>query len=88
LHAVDLQSARSAVTQVASSDYSVIGGGQNNTASGDYATVGGGDGNNASNNFATVGGAIRTPPAATTPLCQVGTVILQMLTTISSSERV
>jgi hypothetical protein len=88
LHSVDLKSARSEATQVASGDYSVIGGGQNNTARGDYATVGGGDGNNASNNFATVGGAIRTPPAATTPLCQVGTAILQMLTTISSSERV
>jgi hypothetical protein len=34
LHAVDLQSARAAATQVASGDYSVIGGGQNNTASG------------------------------------------------------
>jgi hypothetical protein len=34
LHAVDLQSARSAATQVASGNYSVIGGGQDNTASG------------------------------------------------------
>jgi hypothetical protein len=56
LHAVDLQSARSAATQVASGDYSVIGGGQNNTASGDYATVGGGGKNTASGSFATVGG--------------------------------
>jgi hypothetical protein len=54
--AVDLQSARSAATQVASGDYSVIGGGQNNTASGVAATVGGGSGNTASGVAATVGG--------------------------------
>jgi hypothetical protein len=54
--AVDLQSARSAATQVASGDYSVIGGGQNNTASGGLATVGGGVGNTASDWYATVGG--------------------------------
>jgi|GEM_PF-1627520 len=56
LHAVDLQSARSAVTQVASGNYSVIGGGQNNTASGSWATVGGGYGSLASGDAATVGG--------------------------------
>jgi cytoskeletal protein CcmA (bactofilin family) len=56
LHAVDLQSARSAATEVASGDYSVIGGGQNNTASGDFATVGGGFQNTASNHAATVSG--------------------------------
>jgi len=56
LHAVDLQSARAAVTQVASGDYSVIGGGRNNTASSTYATVGGGVNNTASGNRATVGG--------------------------------
>jgi hypothetical protein len=55
-HAVDLQSARSAGTQVASGDYSVIGGGRNNTASYFYATVGGGYQNTASYYFATVGG--------------------------------
>jgi hypothetical protein len=54
--AVDLQAARSAATQVASGDYSVIGGGQNNTASGYVATVGGGYANTASGNAATVGG--------------------------------
>jgi hypothetical protein len=53
---VDLQSARSAATQVASGDYSVIGGGQNNTASGYVATVGGGQENTASGLYATVGG--------------------------------
>jgi hypothetical protein len=56
LHAVDLQSARSAATQVASGDYSVIGGGRENTASGSYTTVGGGQSNTASGGNATVGG--------------------------------
>jgi hypothetical protein len=53
---VDLQSERSAPTQVASGDYSVIGGGEDNTASGWYATVGGGWTNTASGWYATVGG--------------------------------
>jgi len=56
LHAVDLQSARLADTQVASGDYSVIGGGVYNIASGVAATVGGGSGNTASGLAATVGG--------------------------------
>jgi len=56
LHAVDLQSERSSGTQVASGDYSVIGGGRNNTASSTYAIVGGGVNNTASGNRATVGG--------------------------------
>ena len=56
LHAVDLQSARSGATQVASGNYSVIGGGLNNTASGLVATVGGGSHNTASGSYATVGG--------------------------------
>ncbi len=56
LHAVDLQSARLAANQVASGNYSVIGGGQSNTASGQYATVGGGRDNTASGRYATVGG--------------------------------
>jgi trimeric autotransporter adhesin len=56
LHAVDLQSARLAATQVASGNYSVIGGGASNTASGQYATVGGGWSNTASGYIATVGG--------------------------------
>jgi hypothetical protein len=55
-YAVDLQSARSAVTQIANGDYSVIGGGRDNTASGYYATVGGGYQNTASGYYATVGG--------------------------------
>jgi hypothetical protein len=56
LHAVDLQSSRSAATQVASGDYSVIGGGLGNTASGITAIVGGGQGNTASGYGAIVGG--------------------------------
>jgi hypothetical protein len=59
--AVDLQSARSAATQVASGNYSVIGGGQNNTASGQYATVVGGQSNTASGQYSVVlGGAGNT----------------------------
>jgi len=65
LHAVDLQSARSAPTQVASGNYSVIGGGQNNTASLGYSTVGGGYQNTASWFYATVGGgALNTASGA------------------------
>jgi hypothetical protein len=56
LHAVDLQSARAQATEVASGDYSVISGGENNTASSSYATVGGGGNNTASGDYATVGG--------------------------------
>jgi len=56
LHAVDLQSARSAATQVASGDYSVISGGSANTANGQYSTVGGGFLNTASGGVSTVGG--------------------------------
>jgi len=56
LHAVDLQSERATATQVASGDYSVIGGGLNNTASGYAATVGGGYENTASGYAATIGG--------------------------------
>ena len=59
LHAVDLQSARSAATQVASGNYSVIGGGGFNTASGAGATVGGGVQNTASGLYATVGGGVQ-----------------------------
>jgi len=61
LHAVDLQSARAQATQVASGNYSVIGGGQSNTASGAYATVGGGWGNTASGDYATVVGGAGNP---------------------------
>ncbi|MEN3026806.1 MAG: hypothetical protein ABDH31_03740, partial [Chlorobiota bacterium] len=55
-YAVDLQALRTLASQVASGDYSVIGGGTYNTASGAYSTVGGGLGNVASGSLSTVGG--------------------------------
>jgi len=58
LHAVDLQSARAQATQVVSNNYSVIGGGQNNTASGAYAAVGGGLNHTASGYTVTVRGGL------------------------------
>lgn len=54
--AVDLQSYRTAVTQVASGSTSTIAGGSNNTASGINATVGGGNLNIANATNSTVGG--------------------------------
>jgi len=65
LHAVDLQSARAQATEVASGDYSVIGGGYSNTASGYGATVGGGYRNAASGNYATVGGGYSNTASTT-----------------------
>jgi hypothetical protein len=59
LHAVDLQSARSAATQVASGDYSVIVGGEDNTASGGSSFVGGGLQNTASGDGGFVGSGIQ-----------------------------
>jgi hypothetical protein len=56
LHAVDLQSSRTAATQVASGEYSVIAGGRNNTASGGSSVVGGGADNTASGVGSFVGG--------------------------------
>lgn len=54
--AVDWQSARTAATQVASGNYSVICGGQANTASGANAAVAGGVTNTASGGTSTVAG--------------------------------
>jgi hypothetical protein len=54
--AVDLQRERSLATQVASGDFSVIGGGSGNTANSVAATVGGGAGNIAAAQYTTVGG--------------------------------
>ena len=55
--ALDFQSARAASGQVASGQYSGIGGGENNTASGSHAAVSGGLGNSATgNNSAVLGG--------------------------------
>jgi hypothetical protein len=58
LHAVDLQSERAAATQVASGNYSVIGGGLNNTVSGFRSVVDGGEGNQVSGNYSVIGGGI------------------------------
>lgn len=58
--AVDLQVQRSAVDQVASGDYSKVGGGQNNKASGQYATVPGGTGNTASGQGSVASGTNNT----------------------------
>ena len=57
-NSVDLQTSRSLATQVASGDYSVIGGGKNNTASGSHGgnTISGGELNTASGYFCIVGG--------------------------------
>jgi hypothetical protein len=55
-YAVDWQTVRSSGTMVAAGNYSVIGGGANNTASGFYSTVGGGRNNTASANYSAVGG--------------------------------
>ena len=46
-YAVDLQLSRSAATQVASGNYSVLTGGQNNCASGTFSAILGGCGNSA-----------------------------------------
>ncbi|MDR3647268.1 MAG: tail fiber domain-containing protein [Candidatus Babeliales bacterium] len=54
--AVDFQRSRSAATQVASGDFSVISGGVNNTASATYAAVASGNTNTASNLYANVSG--------------------------------
>jgi hypothetical protein len=48
IYSTDFQRDRSLVTQVASGQYSVIGGGRNNTASANYSIVGGGYANNSS----------------------------------------
>lgn len=53
---MDLQRTRSAATQVASGDYSIIGGGLNNTASSGYSTVSGGTENIASGYLSVVMG--------------------------------
>lgn len=52
----DFQGSRDDPSQSASGEYSLIGGGQNNTASGDWSSVIGGYENTASGQYATVGG--------------------------------
>jgi hypothetical protein len=59
-NAVDWQTTRSAASQVASSAYSVIGGGQANTASGFGASVVGGVGSLSTGGYSFVGGGLET----------------------------
>ncbi len=56
LGAVDLQTRRAATGQVASGNFAVLSGGENNTASFAHSAVGGGSGNIASALYAFVGG--------------------------------
>ena len=56
-YSVDLQTNRSAATQVASGNYSTISGGKNNSASGNYSTISGGS-NTAIGDFSTIGGGL------------------------------
>ncbi|OGR50829.1 MAG: hypothetical protein A2049_02105 [Elusimicrobia bacterium GWA2_62_23] len=56
LGAVDLQTARSALTQVASGNFAAVAGGYSNTAAQQYAVVSGGNSNSASGQMAVVGG--------------------------------
>jgi hypothetical protein len=56
LGAVDLQTNRSLVDQIAGSNYSVISGGGYNKAAGFYSAVGGGSSNSATNGFSVVSG--------------------------------
>ena len=55
-YAVDLQTSRSSVNQVAAGDRATISGGRSNRASGDFSAVGGGFANVASGNTSTIGG--------------------------------
>jgi hypothetical protein len=55
-NAVDLQTSRTAATQVASHNYSAILGGRKNTASAESATVTAGEGNSANGTHSSVGG--------------------------------
>lgn len=57
-HAVDLQTARSGATQVASGSHAVLGGGDRNAATGSRATVSGGQQNSASAAQAAVAGGL------------------------------
>jgi len=56
--AVDLQMSRLNAGEVASGDYSVIGGGTENTAGAVGSTVSGGEDNDAAGSYATVGGGL------------------------------
>jgi hypothetical protein len=87
INSVDLQTSRSAATQVAGGAHSVIAGGQNNTASSDYSAIaggsantntsyggfiGGGFSNAASNNFQTISGGQSNAASTATHATVVG----------------
>lgn len=55
-YAVDLQNHRSDMNRVASGDYSVLGGGNQNRSPGDYATVSGGRNIRRASDYAAIGG--------------------------------
>jgi len=55
-YAVDLQQLRTNVAFVAAGDYSVIGGGYDNSVAGDYGTVCGGYDNNVTHDYGTIAG--------------------------------
>ena len=57
-NATDLQIIRSSNSQVASGDFSVVGGGERNTASGDHSVVSGGMANRATGQYSWVGGGL------------------------------
>lgn len=54
--AVDLQTSRAATTQVASGNYAVVSGGENNSANYDYSVVSGGRQNSAGQGYSVVSG--------------------------------
>jgi len=58
-NAVDWQTSRTAASQVASSQYGIIGGGINNTSSGFYGAVLSGSGNNSQNTGAVISGGFQ-----------------------------
>lgn len=64
-NAVDWQTSRTAVEQVASGTTATIGGGLKNTAAGISSTIGGGEGNSTSGLRSTVGGGLNNSATAT-----------------------
>ena len=72
--ATDFQRRRTSVTQVASGEFSVIGGGQSNEASGQDSFVGGGQRNVASFVFSTVGGGLSNTASGQIPFIGSATV--------------
>jgi hypothetical protein len=64
ISAVDLQSSRTSADQVASGNYSVIGGGSSNKANGNSSTVSGGNENTAGGDYSTIGGGSENTASA------------------------